>query len=51
MQNKSVCAYNETTWNERKVKYLGKFKTKIENILGHISGAQMCSCGQTALKG
>ncbi len=43
-----LCIY-QTTWNERKVKYLGKFKTKIKNILGHLSGAQMCSCGQTTL--
>ncbi len=34
-----ICAYTENTRNARKFEYLGKFETKIENILGCLSGA------------
>jgi hypothetical protein len=40
--------YTENTGKARKVKYLGKFKTKIGNILGSFSGTQIGSLGQTS---
>jgi redox-regulated HSP33 family molecular chaperone len=39
----------ENTQNTRKVKYLEEFDTKIKNILGHLSGAQMGLFGQIPL--
>jgi hypothetical protein len=42
-----ICTFAESMQNARKVEYLGKFKTKINNILGRLSGAQMYSYGQT----
>jgi hypothetical protein len=36
-------------WNALKIKYLGKLETKIQNILGCLSGDQKSSFGQTTL--
>ncbi len=44
-----ICTYIENMQNAWKVKYLPEFKTKIEYILEHLSGAQMGSFGQAAL--
>jgi hypothetical protein len=41
-----IYTYTENTGNARKVKYIGKFETKMENILGRLSGASMGSIGQ-----
>jgi hypothetical protein len=56
-----MCSYTENTQmnlyictenmlNSQKVDYLSKFKTKIENILGLLSEAQMGLFGQTLFK-
>ncbi len=34
-----ICTFTENTRNARKIEYLGKFETKIKNILGCLSGA------------
>jgi hypothetical protein len=49
MQNESVSIYTENTQNAWKVEYLRAFETKIENITGRLSRAQMRSFGQTSL--
>jgi hypothetical protein len=36
-----ICSYTENTENAQKVEYIIDFKTKIKNILGDLSGAQM----------
>jgi hypothetical protein len=41
--------YTENTWNTRNGGYLREFETKIDNILGYLSGAQKSSFGQTTL--
>ncbi len=46
---KRIWTYTLNTRNARIVKYLGEFETKIENIVGLLSVAQMGSVGQITL--
>jgi hypothetical protein len=45
-----ICTYTENMRNAWKLGYLSEFESKIENILGNLSGTTMGLFGQTTLK-